>query len=248
MKRVEKQRKPLVLRVRSEGGTPSLQVVQEEAVARDFTQQEQEQEMESPEQNPVMEIPNNVDAIYVTREEKVTGPFTEKELRRHWANGVIYSDDFVWKEGMDDWVALGSYFGVPVLTSRSTSIAVLSQPNGNNRGGDGNGFSPQSWLVLPLVFSILSMCSALFFVFIIPENKIYFASACALTLVFALVVCIAGRKLYLVLLMMVNVLLPVLAWYYLIQNQEKTPPDNTVEQLEETLPASVIKEVASKKV
>lgn len=56
--------------------------------------------------------------IYIYREGEYLGPFTEAELRRHWANGVVEGSDYVWYEGMAEWITLRQYFGVPAaLTS-----------------------------------------------------------------------------------------------------------------------------------
>jgi hypothetical protein len=261
MKRVEKQRKPLVFRVGLEGGTPSLQVVREEPVAApqphqnvDTSPERGRQEYlgpqpEVPQEEPVLEAATIADAVFVNRDGTVTGPFTEKELRRHWANGVIYADDYVWKEGMAEWVVLGSYFGVPVISSHSTNLRGFSKLQNSGAETEGSGDIFHSKVVLPVIFSILSMLSVLYFIVAIPENKVYIAIASGVTLVLAMTVCFIGRKLSLVLLMTVNVLLPVLAWYYFIQNETSPrPPGETVEQKEEPLPASTTPQVASKKV
>lgn len=268
MKRVEKQRKPLVFRLGTEGGAPSLQVVREEfAQLQPVEKVRVQEEGASVESFPIEEAdrnyqmqnetvadgkhqsPSPVDNIYVNREGNVTGPFTEKELRRHWANGVIYSDDHVWKEGMADWVVLGSYFGVPVLSANSASVSSLSNRRAQLAEVKNSEGVYQAWLVMPALFSIISMLSALFFVIVMPENTLYFAVACGLTLVLALVVCFVGRKLSLVLLMALNVLVPALAWYYNVGNSETSPPpDDTVEQKGENFPASITPKVASKKV
>lgn len=52
-------------------------------------------------------------AIYVLRDGEYLGPFTSRELRRHWANGVVFPEDLVWQEGMTEWVGLRQYFGIP---------------------------------------------------------------------------------------------------------------------------------------
>jgi|GEM_PF-4187355 len=61
--------------------------------------------------------------IYIYREGTYLGPFTERELRRHWANGVVEGSDYVWYEGMAEWMSLRDYFGVPAAL---TSAAIRS--------------------------------------------------------------------------------------------------------------------------
>ncbi|MGF1679381.1 MAG: DUF4339 domain-containing protein [Candidatus Methylacidiphilales bacterium] len=56
--------------------------------------------------------------IYIFKSGKELGPFDEREIRRHWANGVLDADDLAWSEGMVEWVALKHYFGIP----RSSSV------------------------------------------------------------------------------------------------------------------------------
>jgi hypothetical protein len=53
------------------------------------------------------------EAIYLYRDGQYLGPYTPKELRRHWANGVVMPEDLVWQEGMAEWLPLRSYFGIP---------------------------------------------------------------------------------------------------------------------------------------
>jgi hypothetical protein len=38
------------------------------------------------------------------------GPFTEQELRRYWAYGIISSNDWVWHAGMDNCVQVKDFF------------------------------------------------------------------------------------------------------------------------------------------
>jgi hypothetical protein len=40
------------------------------------------------------------------------GPFTEQELRRYWAYGIITDNDWVWQKGMDDCVQVKEFFNV----------------------------------------------------------------------------------------------------------------------------------------
>lgn len=51
--------------------------------------------------------------IYVYRGDQQLGPFTERELRRHWANGVVDHDDLAWYEGMEEWISIRNLFGIP---------------------------------------------------------------------------------------------------------------------------------------
>lgn len=61
--------------------------------------------------------------IYIYRDGQYLGPFSDRELRRHWANGLVHGTDYVWYEGMADWITLRDYFGVPAAL---TSAAIRS--------------------------------------------------------------------------------------------------------------------------
>jgi hypothetical protein len=50
--------------------------------------------------------------IYIHKDGQQIGPFTEKEMRSHWANGSIGPDDLAWYEGLPDWVYVKELFGV----------------------------------------------------------------------------------------------------------------------------------------
>lgn len=54
-----------------------------------------------------------VSAIYIHKDHKELGPYTEQEVRLHWANGLIDSEDLAWEENMLDWVLLKNFFNAP---------------------------------------------------------------------------------------------------------------------------------------
>lgn len=73
---------------------------------------------------------------HVSKDRQQTGPFTSAELRAMVSSGHLGPDDFVWKEGMKDWVPAGKIKGlfatVPVTTeSQRATIAneVLAGPS-----------------------------------------------------------------------------------------------------------------------
>lgn len=51
--------------------------------------------------------------IFIHKNGHELGPFTEREVRRHWANGVVDSTDHAWHEGLDEWVMIKDLFGTP---------------------------------------------------------------------------------------------------------------------------------------
>jgi hypothetical protein len=242
MNRVEKQRKPLVFRVGSDGGAPILQVITEEFSESNSVQTESTNIDTQYPEDPVEAIPEPetfvaTDAVFVNRDGTMTGPFTEKELRRHWANGVIHPEDYVWKEGMSDWVVLGSYFGIPAMSPGGHSVSGFSGNRLHHPSMERSGSFLKTRLVLPLILAVIGMLVTLFLVVFIPENVLYFAVALGITLVLGLIVCLIGRSFSLVTLMMVTVLLPVLAWYFLVQNQSHSVPGLLKKQPE--LPTAV---------
>jgi hypothetical protein len=261
MKRVVKERKPLILKVKSENGVPRLEICREETPALP--------ESVSPEISPAQIEPEQViipsdlsastvvpptstkpalDAIHVNRDGQVRGPYTEKELRRHWANGVLFPDDFVWKEGMADWVPLSSFFGVPVILDSENSSVVYSKPLNADEYDDGNAADSLFPLALPILLAVLAMLGALYFGIMIPENSTYFMVATGLTLLLALIVCLMGRRLTLVIGMTFLVLAPLFTWYLLNRDRAVEEPGNTVEKVEEPLPAEVVQPSFTKKV
>ncbi|MDX2286147.1 MAG: DUF4339 domain-containing protein [Bacteroidia bacterium] len=67
--------------------------------------------------------------IYVIQDGEYLGPYTEKEVRRHWANGLLRHGDFVWQDGMGEWIRLETYFGIPA--------PVIAQTLNGGKNGQG---------------------------------------------------------------------------------------------------------------
>ncbi|NJK92612.1 MAG: DUF4339 domain-containing protein [Blastochloris sp.] len=191
-----------------------------------------------------MEEPS--EAIYVHREGVQSGPFTEKELRRHWANGVIHSEDWVWQEGMSDWIQLGSYFGVPVLVTSSTSVRDLVQVSSNPVSESSSGLGASISLAVPVILSILCLSWGLLQLWIMPDLMSLVYVALALGVIFALWAVLLGRKPMLFLLLAVHLCVPVLLWHFFDKTDSLQPTqEETVEQQGENPPVSNGQKVVS---
>ncbi|MEM6884400.1 MAG: DUF4339 domain-containing protein [Verrucomicrobiota bacterium] len=51
--------------------------------------------------------------IYIHKNEEELGPYTEKEIRMHWANGLLDGEDLAWEADMEAWVPLKNFFSAP---------------------------------------------------------------------------------------------------------------------------------------
>ena len=72
--------------------------------------------------------------VYVLKDGRQIGPYSERELRTHWANGVVAENDMVWRQGMPDYVPLGDFFNIrvisrptPVLPESAESVEMRSE-------------------------------------------------------------------------------------------------------------------------
>ncbi len=52
-------------------------------------------------------------SIYIHKDGNELGPYSEQELRLHWANGLFAAEDLAWRAGMEEWVPLKDFFAVP---------------------------------------------------------------------------------------------------------------------------------------
>ncbi len=66
---------------------------------------------------------------HVSKDRQQTGPFTSAELRKMVASGQLGSDDFVWKEGMQDWVPASKIKGLFVNASVTAASPVAASFN-----------------------------------------------------------------------------------------------------------------------
>lgn len=68
--------------------------------------------------------------IFIHKEGQELGPFSEPEVRRHWANGVVDASDLAWHPGLDNWIYVRDLFKPPksgfLAASDSTRIPKKS--------------------------------------------------------------------------------------------------------------------------
>ena len=57
------------------------------------------------------------------------GPFTEQEIRRYWAYGIVRNEDWLWHEGDEEYTLVSDFFKVPTehLAARPTPMAVITK-------------------------------------------------------------------------------------------------------------------------
>ena len=51
-----------------------------------------------------------MERIFVLKNGQEAGPYTDKELRLHWANGAFDADDLAWCLGQPEWLTLPEFF------------------------------------------------------------------------------------------------------------------------------------------
>jgi hypothetical protein len=62
---------------------------------------------------------------FVSRDDQVNGPFTERDIQQQWLDGQLRIDDLVWQSGTTKWVKAGDVAGLvpPELPKMRSSYA-----------------------------------------------------------------------------------------------------------------------------
>jgi len=63
-----------------------------------------------------------VERIFVIKEGQEAGPYTEQELRLHWANGAFDAADLAWCLGQPEWLSLPDFFASPYKENYTTNL------------------------------------------------------------------------------------------------------------------------------
>jgi hypothetical protein len=165
--------------------------------------------------------------IYIHRAGKELGPFTERELRRHWANGVVDHDDLAWYEGMDDWISLSELFGVSTR-SRRDSIELehrerlfgatndLNQRSGMDTFEYFNGRTLDPLNVIAWVLFVLGIGMMALF----RENLAVWTPPFILSLGFATYNLLMRQRPLTYVLVIANLVLPAVIWFTFAENQK----------------------------
>jgi len=162
-------------------------------------------------------------SIYVLQEGIYLGPYTEKEVRRHWANGTIRDADLLWQEGMNEWMNLRSYFGMPTpmitetLPGRTISHApprqlspVVPLPRDTpDFHYQGHPALAASWLIFFSwsVFGASMLAAALFY-----QKPALVGMVAAVSVIVALLHLIRVRSAASIGLLIASVVMPALVW------------------------------------
>lgn len=162
-------------------------------------------------------------SIYVLQEGIYLGPYTEKEVRRHWANGTIRDADLLWQEGMNEWMNLRSYFGMPTpmitetLTGKVPSNAPPRQPSPviplSREAPDfyyqGHPALAASWLIF---FSWSCFGASMLAAAIFYQKPALVGMAAGVSVIVALLHLIRLRSASSVGLLVASVVMPALVW------------------------------------
>lgn len=246
MKRQDKERKPIIFRVNREGGVPSLDLIREDVVepVQDNSQVSEIQDypefqeyQEGAEQEVFSEVQDDAETfsqeqptaegLYLNCADQVTGPFTEKELRRRWGYGVLKAEDQVWCEVRQEWVALALFFGIPTLRSGSNSADESQRLRMIFPDDDVNKTGTKLLTNLAIVLSLLSMGGAIILAFVNPGWNATLITTTTLGSLLALGALIVSRRPSLILLFLVVTLTPIGAAYYVNQQAAKALPVKT---------------------
>lgn len=165
----------------------------------------------------------SLQSIYVLQAGVYLGPYSEKEVRRHWANGTIQDSDLLWQEGMAEWLPLRSYFGIPspLITETKAgkippSAPIRPAPNVPFLADDRPGFEYQGhpaasagWLVFVswTLFGGSMLAAAIF-----HQKPMWVGLMAAFSVIVALIHAIRLRTGGSIGLLVATVVLPAMVW------------------------------------
>lgn len=75
----------------------------------------------------LLKFSSPVERIFVIKDGFESGPFTQKELRLHWANGSFEAEDLAWQMGQKEWLPLSEFFAAPFTQTPSEFIESPEQ-------------------------------------------------------------------------------------------------------------------------
>ncbi|MEO0452633.1 MAG: DUF4339 domain-containing protein [Verrucomicrobiota bacterium] len=172
--------------------------------------------------------------IYVHRDGKELGPFTERELRRHWANGIVDHDDLAWYEGMEGWITVNELFGVPTPASVSIEqehrdrLFSPPAPKGGPLSGldtfeffNGGRIDPLNvvaWVLFVLGVGIMALYR---------ETLIAWAPIFLLSLGFATYNMLSRQKPMTFVLILANLIMPAVLWFTFSEQKVEEKSDET---------------------
>jgi hypothetical protein len=190
----------------------------------------------------------SLQSIYVLQAGVYLGPYTEKEVRRHWANGTISDADLLWQEGMSEWVSLRSYFGIPspMITESSTgripstaplrpmtaSQLVFKEPP--TYGYQGHPAAAASWLVLAswTCFGASILAAAVFY-----QKPMWVGLVAGFSAVVALIHVIRLRSVSSIWLLIAILSVPALVWCLAVALLPPPAPEAPSDPVETIQPA-----------
>jgi hypothetical protein len=188
--------------------------------------------------------------IYLYREDQYLGPYTEKELRRHWANGVVEATDLIWYEGMAEWVPLRDYFGIPAaLTSGAIPNGYISPAELQARFAaplqeeeasfeyKGHPAAQAGWVVF-ISWSLLG--ASLLVAVLIPHHREVVIAAGSLAFIAAVFQWVRLRNASSAGLVMACLLLPALFWWLAVTYLPKSEPSTQAPLAKESPQASSV--------
>ncbi|MEM6823386.1 MAG: DUF4339 domain-containing protein [Verrucomicrobiota bacterium] len=66
--------------------------------------------------------------IFVIKDGHEAGPYTDKELRLHWANGAFAAEDLAWCLGQPEWLPLPEFFASPFKENYAANVYPPFEP------------------------------------------------------------------------------------------------------------------------
>ena len=171
--------------------------------------------------------------VFVYKDGRQVGPYTERELRTHWANRVLNESDLVWRQGMADYVSLSDYFNIRV-TPVMTPIIPESEESAELRSEIEDIFSKQkmfiqespeelqktSRLLQGICWGLLILGSALMLSY--PQKIWMGGSFFFLSLIMAIASVVVWRTVTGWLALLSNVILPIVLWFYIVVPHQHT--------------------------
>ncbi len=175
-----------------------------------------------------MTVKNDIAYIHIHRAGQDLGPFTERELRVHWANGVVDHDDLAWHEGLDDWISVSALFGMASRSSQQSienehreRLISITNDKAQRSGMDTfeffNGRSIDPLNVIAWVLFVLGIGMMALY----RENLAIWTPPFILSLGFATYNLLMRQRPLAYVLVMANLVLPAVIWFAFAEEQKE---------------------------
>lgn len=83
--------------------------------------------------------------IFIGKDGKQLGPFTEEQLRSMFESGMLSATDVAWQEGWPDWTPLWQLFGTPPPLA-TAPVSAISESSQAMESPTSTSEEPSTWI------------------------------------------------------------------------------------------------------